>query len=327
MEYLNRLLGIHILPKHDSQIKPMPYLIHDRYDLQKVMLDSAPAILAYPKGELDSVNSIKKHFHIIETTENAPVILILNHLSTRQRNYLLREHIPFLVEGKQIYLPFMAIYLQERGDAERQDNTTMLPSAQLLLLFYIYNGCNKLLTSEAAMKLNLTATSISRASRQLEDMKLIRTEKYGVQKIIFSGQTPEELFMSAKRSVTNPIKKSVYVSKDEISNAEINEHLLLSGYSALSEYSMMNPPVVECFATNSIAKWEKRASNRLQNSDDQCEVQLWRYDPRKLAVSLGGCGCANCVDKLSLALALNDNKDERVEEAVEEMLTDLWRNL
>ena len=45
---------------------------------------------------------------------------------------------------------------------------------------------------------------------------------------------------------------------------------------------------------------------------------MWRYNPRKLSTR-------NIVDELSLALALREDADERVEEAVEEMLTELWR--
>ena len=33
--------------------------------------------------------------------------------------------------GKQIYLPFMAVYLQERCDAEKSDREEILPSAQM----------------------------------------------------------------------------------------------------------------------------------------------------------------------------------------------------
>ena len=183
------------------------------------------------------------------------------------------------------------------------------------MLFYIYHGCGELLTSEASQKLGFTATSISRASRQLEEMGLIRTEKRGVQKVIYSDKTPEEVFSVAKENLSNPVKRTIYVSK-----ANIETDLLLSGYSALSEYSMINPPMVECFAAGSVAAWEKEASNKLQSTDDQCAVELWRYDPRKLS---GG----NCVDKLSLALALSADKDERIEEAVEEMLTRVWEEL
>ena len=314
MEYLNCVLGIKVV-YHDEAHRSMPNFIHSRYRIQKVTLDGKAALFVYPTEELDSVDAVKKHLERIQKVEGVPAVLILDHLTYRQKQYLLRDHIPFVVEGKQIYLPFMAVYLQERGDGERQEKTTMLPSAQLLLLYYIYHGCGKLLTSEACRDLGFTATSVSRASRQLEEMGLVQTEKRGVQKVLYSDKTPRALFASTKDTMENPIKRIIYVPK-----TEIRDKLLLGGYSALSEYTMMNPPIVECFATDSISVLEKAASRKLNNAEDQCEVQLWRFDPRKLTAG-------NSVDRLSLALALAKERDERVEDAVDEMLEQVWRDI
>lgn len=314
MEYLNHVLGIRVVYKDDSP-KSMPNFIHTRYRVQKVTLDGKEAIFLYPKTELDAVSSIKKHIDRIQRTERAPVVLVPDQLTYRQKEYLLRDHIPFVVEGKQIYLPFLAVYLQERCDGEKQTAETMLPSAQLLLLYYIYHGCGELLTSEAAQKLEFTPTSISRASRQLEEMGLVQTEKRGVQKVICSKKTPEELFSKARKYFSNPVKRTIYVPK-----SEIKEKMFLSGYSALSEYSMLNPPTVHCLAADSIAIWENVSSRKLQNSEEQYAVQLWRYNPKKLAEG-------ECVDRLSLALALLDDRDERIEEAVDEMLAQVWEDI
>lgn len=314
MEYLNKVLGIRVVYKDEASFS-MPNFIHARYRLQLVTLDGKTAVFVYPKGELEAVSAVSRHLEKISNTADAPAVLIPEHLTYRQKEYLLRDHIPFIVEGKQIYLPFMAVYLQERGDGEKKDRKTILPSAQMLLLSYIYHGCGEMLTSEAAQVLGLTATSISRASGQLEEMALISTEKRGVQKVIFSDLTPEELFETARRHMCNPVKRTIYVRK-----ADVGEELLLSGYSALSEYSSINPPMVDYFAAGSIAAWEKTASNKLQSTEDQCAVELWRYDPRKLTGS-------NCVDRLSLALALSDDKDERIEEAVQEMLAGVWEEI
>ena len=209
----------------------------------------------------------------------------------------------------------MAVYLQERGDIEEQDISNMLPSSQLLLLHYIYNGCGEMLTSDAAKALNLTATSISRASRQLEEMQFINTEKRGVQKVIYSNWRPKELFAIAHTSMKNPVRRTIYVPKDSVI-----EYMPLSGYSALSEYTMLNPPIVKCFASESIKKLDKASSQKLQSTDDQYEIQLWRYDPMKLSGS-------GMVDRLSLALSFSDDKDERVEDAIEEMLSKTWEDI
>ena len=314
MEYLKHVLGIRVVYS-DDEPKSMPGFICARYRVQRVKIDGKDAVFIYPRTELEPVSTLKKHVGRIQRTEGAPAVLVPDRLTYRQKEYLLRERIPFVVEGKQIYLPFLAVYLQERCDSEKPLTETMLPSAQLLLLYYIYHGCGELLTSEASRKLEFTSTSISRASRQLEEMGLIQMEKKGVQKVIFSGKTPEELFSVAKEHLSNPVKRTIYVSK-----SEVNKKLLFGGYSALSEYSMLNPPAVCTLAADSVTAWENLSSRKLQSSDEQYAVELWRYDTRKLAEG-------ECVDRISLALALRGERDERVEEAVEEMLMQVWREI
>ena len=314
MEYLNRVLGIRVNYLTDTA-DSMPNYIHERYRLVRVALNGKRAVFVYPKSELEPVDKVKKHTERICREEDAPAVLVLERLSRRQKEYLLRDHIPFIVDGKQIYLPFMAVYLQERCDREKNDIKPLLPSAQVLLLFYIYNGCGELMTSRAAEELGFTPTSISRASKQLEEYGLISLEKRGVQKVICTGRSPEELFDSAKGIISSPVKRILYVPK-----AEIKDDLRLSGYSALSEYAMINSPAVITLASDKVNTMEKYATIRLQDSEDQCALELWRYDPGILSDGI-------CVDRLSLALSLSEEKDERVEESVDEMLRQVWRDI
>ena len=242
-------------------------------------------------------------------------MLVLKQLSFRRKEYLIREKIPFIVDGKQIYLPFMAVYLQERCSAEKIPREEILPSAQMLLLHFIYGGAQELSTSQAAKDLELTPTSISRASRQLEEMGLLHIRKVGVQRIMQSEDSPKTLFQKAGDKLLNPIKRTVYIPKKYVGT-----DLLESGYSALAEYSMLNAPNVRCYASERISQWKDVMTNSLQNSQVQVAVEMWRYNPRKLSTR-------NTVDELSLALALREDADERVEEAVEEMLNELWRKI
>jgi hypothetical protein len=132
---------------------------------------------------------------------------------------------------------------------------------------------------------------------------------------LLSDRSPKELFDEARDRLLNPVKRTIFVPK-----AEINEDLLLSGYTALSEYSMINPPAVEYYAADSVTAWEKESSTRLHDPEDECAVELWRYNPRKLAS--GG-----CVDRLSLSLALCSDSDERIEDSVDEMLAGVWSEI
>ena len=314
MEYLEKVLGINVAYE-EAMVRHLPNFINTRYRLQIVSLNGKKVIFAYPKTELEQIETLKKHIVRIPQSEDLPVVLIPEQITSRQKEYLIREKIPFVVEDKQIYLPFMAVYLQERCSAEKFLREELLPSAQMLFLHFIYNGAKELTTSQAAKHLNLTPTSISRASKQLVELGLLQTKKVGVQKILFAEGTPREVFQNAEKQLVNPVKRTVYVSKESI-----GAELLRSGYSALAEYSMLNAPSVECYAAEKISHWNEITTNSLQDSKTQVAVEMWRYDPRKLSNE-------KAVDKLSLALALRDDADERVEEAVEKMLDDLWRKI
>ena len=179
MEYLNKVLGVKVTYE-DVEFKHLPNFIATRYRLQMVSMNKQKMIFLYPKTELEQIEVLKKHIARIQKNENLPVVLVLRELSFRQKEYLIREKIPFIVDGKQIYLPFMAVYLQERCSAEKKTREKILPSAQMLLLHFIYGGAQELSTSQAAKDLELTPTSISRASKQLEEMGLLHIKKEGV---------------------------------------------------------------------------------------------------------------------------------------------------
>ena len=179
MEYLDKVLGVKVT-YDDVEFKHLPNFIATRYRLRMVSMIEQKMIFLYPKTELEQIEVLKKHIARIQKNENLPVVLVLKELSFRQKEYLIREKIPFIVDGKQIYLPFMAVYLQERCSAEKKTREEILPSAQMLLLHFIYGGAQELSTSQAAKNLELTPTSISRASKQLEEMGLLHIKKEGV---------------------------------------------------------------------------------------------------------------------------------------------------
>ncbi|MDD2510474.1 MAG: hypothetical protein PHP26_06240 [Syntrophomonas sp.] len=65
---------------------------------------------------------------------------------------------------------------------------------------------------------------------------------------------------------------------------------------------------------------EKAISNagaRLIDAEKQCALELWKYDPRLI------CGDGKA-DVLSLAISLKDVADERVEQMLDEILTEVW---
>lgn len=164
MEYLRRVLGIRVDYESNKQIYLPNYLI-SRYEVKKTLLDGQPVFFLYLKTGLEQITAVKKHIRQVKKIESIPVVLVMKQMTFYQRENLIKEKIPFIVENKQIYLPFMGVYLQERCDAEIVERQELLPSAQMLLLYFIYQNKSEIIASQATKDLKLTATSISRASK------------------------------------------------------------------------------------------------------------------------------------------------------------------
>lgn len=314
MEYLEKVIGIKVIYKEEKR-EHLPNYIKMRYELKIVSLDNVDCVFVYPKNELEEIKTLKQRINTIEEITKLNVVFVLKQITFRKREFFLKEKIAFIVENKQAYLPFMALYLQEKYEVGKKIVKKLSPSSQLLLLYFIYSKCEDLSLTKAAEQLQLTKMTISRSSRELEELGLVNIRKEGVQKVMYTENTCKELYKKAKNILLNPVKRTIYVSKDSI-----NEKLCISGVNALSNYSMIAESNLKCYATNKITEWEGNQTTQLEDSTQQVALQLWRYDPKKLTKN-------KMVDRLSLALTFKDEMDERIEQCVEEMLEEVWRDL
>lgn len=314
MEFLKRSLHINVKIDDEKQNISLPNYMITRYEIRQAWFDRQKVFLLYPKTELEQISMIKKHMQRLQSIELLPVVLILRQITARFRQGLIDAGIPFVVENRQCYLPFMGTILTERCDIEADMIHRLLPSAQMLLFYYIYNNKKELYVNEAVESLGVSAMTITRAVRQLEQVKLIYTYKQGVMKIISSEYPAKDLFEVAKGYLISPVKRKQYLLKSDAGG-----NLLVAGYQALSMYSMLNPPRVGCYATADAEQWEGRMQDILTDDLQQVELQIWKYNPCVLTKS-------DAVDVLSLAMCFQDDPDERVVGAIEEMVSAYWRS-
>lgn len=308
MEYLKQALDINVTYSPWPKQNTLPYLLSDRYNFQIANLDTTNALFVYPKDDIESIPAIKKHVALIAKYTSIPIVLILNKCDARDRKELITNKISFIVENQQIYLPFMSILLQERFSSYATRLDALLPSAELLLFYYIYSKKRELEMSQLSNRLELSAMSISRATKQLEELGLIKTYKNGVNKIITSELYGEELYRKAENCLRSPVKKVGYIEKGIIKDG------YKAGISALAEYSMLNYPKVNTIAT---LKAPKELEQSLVNEEAELCVEVWSYNPALLANN-------GVVDVLSLHQSLKGESDERVESAVEQLLESFW---
>ena len=314
MKYLDDVLGIETRAEPWGGAAGLPYYLTDRYEFKKAVLEGVECLFLMPIGELETLGALKKHIAQLHEIEPLPIVLELEGITARRRKSLIGARIPFVAQGSQIYLPFLGIALTERYTTRTRPADTLMPSSQLLLFHYLYQNEPEMYASGIADRLNLSVMQVSRAARQLEALGLVSLRKDGVRMVMSGmGGGRRDLFEMAKPHLLNPVRKRVYADFGSVPGG-----LPLSGLSALSELTMLNPPAAKTLAFFGSAD-ALAGADTLIDSDAQAEVEVWRYAPALLS------DCPGMVDALSLIASIQPAGDERVEQAIEGLLSVVWR--
>ena len=305
-QYLKATLGCNIQKEsYDLPPKMPQYLLND-YSYQKYIIENQECLFVTPFEF--SFSAYKKQYQKIKQITNLQIVLHLKSITQYQRKTLIEEHIPFVVEKSQIYLPFLAISLTEKFQ-EITEVEKFSPITQLVFLYMFYNK-EKISATDLALKINCTAMSVTRAYKALVDCDLFHTENVGVKKYIVPESDGGELLRNAENYLINPIEKIIYLQK----NIELSEYIT-SGLHALSKKTMLNATEDDVhYAVHRKKQFrlEDIVPKALYIAKKAIAVEKWSYDPAILAVN-------NMVDDISLILSLKDNKDERVQMEVDRL--------
>jgi len=312
MKYVSDTLGVEISTEPWASTGSLPYYLVDRYEFKKAMIDSVPCLFMKPIGEFETLPAVKKHISRVCEAEPLPVVLDLDAMTARRRKSLIESRIPFVVPSCHIYLPFLGIALTERYTSIKTASETLMPSSQLLLFHYLYQPEAELSAGETAEVFGISAMQVTRAIKQLSALGLVQTRKEGVRTIMLSNERRHDLFNRAKPHLLNPVRKRLYVEYEDLPKG-----LPISGYSALSEMTMLGSPTMRTFAFYGKAD-ELTGTDTLVDNTAQAEVEFWCYYPALLSKHPG------VVDTLSLIVSLPRDDDPRVEEAIEELLIKVW---
>lgn len=243
------------------------------------------------------------------------VVFIFEHLPYVERNRLINQDVFFVVSGKYAFLPNLLIGAREAEPTKREKLTAV---AQWLLLAYLQGmDVNHKTAKELEQTTPFHYVTLTRAFRLLEGLKLCRIETGDdkFKRIVFDTDK-KALFERSSKYFIHPVKQRWYC--DGIKDPK---QYKLAGISALSHYSALNPD-----GTTTIALTAEQWKNHTEDSfldanpiDGDCCVEIWQYQPIPTDNQY--------VDKLSLALSLQDDHDPRVEKEVELMIERIWHKL
>lgn len=313
LEYLKDNLGLTFDVRKHSDAASWPVFLERAAEYFLCSLDGVQFIVASVPGN-PSLPELKRIFNQAARRAEIPVALANNSIDARQRKALVQQGIPFVVPGKQAYLPFLG-FVAATAATKRSLGEHLSPSSQAALVAII---ANKDIRNAADLReiTHVTSSSVSRALDELAERNLITKSKNGREVTFSYNNEKNALLKSAMPYLSSPLVRKVFARRNAALDA-----LPDAGDSALASRSMLNHPAVgqKAIARNTMKEFafDEILEGELDN-EKIVELQVWSYDP--LVAGLGS------IDNVSLALSLASEKDERLTSELNALFDeeDLW---
>lgn len=310
-KYLKDALGIdaEIKQLEQAKLRSLPAYITAEYIIQLIRLYQQEFLLVHVKNEF-TTEHLRKHLETIRILFNIKTIAVIGQIEAYKRLRLIEKRIPFIIPGKQMYLPDLLIDLKEYANTKRELPASMSPATQLLTLYHLQveslEGIN---LKGIAEKLNYDSATITRAAFYLHNSGLCRIVGTKEKSLEF-GKTNRELWEIAEPEMSTPINRIQYYS-----GYTLDQNLKRTNINALAHYTDLNDEQVDFYAMG--PGYGKFVGGVNLKSVDQMEgnigIEEWKYDPSLLTKS-------EYIDPLSLYLCFRENKDERIEMALEKLI-------
>ena len=315
--YVQQLTGL-VLEWHAWSGPALPGYLQQRYDPYPVTVagQSWLAVLLRQPDPPPPVQLRKQLEQLVAKIEPRPagVCLVAEHLPAYLRTRLVELAQPFVVPGRQLFLPTMggAETLERPQRLRPRPVETLGPVAQQLLVALLLKRLLPPLTIKvAAGSLGCTAASVSQAVKALEGCELVHTQAQGRERVFALRGAPDQTWQHAQAMLRDPVRQRVRVPEAMLPR----EVVIHAGESALAAQTSLAEPAEPVYAFAS-RRWLNQASDFpvIPMPDvGTCVVELWRYPPDTTASQ-------GLVDPLSLYLSLRDSHDERVRLALQQLM-------
>ncbi|MBE6852815.1 MAG: MarR family transcriptional regulator [Ruminococcus sp.] len=314
-DYLEKTLRQSVLIKENNSLyNDLPLVFKGKYTIFDVETNSVHWIAIQPKAEAGLV-MLRKDRAKVQSVSKLNCAVFLESTTFYIKEKLVEEGIPFVLAGKQVYLPFIGYLLSDSGirDIAPVYLTSFL--TQKLILTAIYEKWDKMTVSKVAERLEVSKMSVTRCFDELEYLNVNILDIKGKSRVITIPHDIQQLWEQVKPILRNPV----------IMRYDLKEDIHLekkAGISALCEYSMLADNNYPTYAVTKkeLSKTGLTKMPRIRVGEEiGCTVLELGYfiDYNNKSIE----------DPLSVVLSLTDEEkqDERVIISITEMLEEyVW---
>jgi len=315
--YLREVLGIDPVIRKWSGVRKLPYFLQDAFELYELKIrDLSVLLAANRRSKTLTIAAIRDHVDKLKSFAGCPLIYVTDALASYERKRLIEYKVPFIVPGNQLYLPDLGIDLREYFRQRTQlPQHALSPASQAMLIQALLDRSTQAIWNPAATakELGYTPMTLSRAVRELTTLEIATLQPKGKERWLHMNRPPAETWRVAKPLLRSPIKQSVWILRAPKLHPE--RELPLAGLSALARYSQLAEPALSVYAMDS-REWKTKTQQGLEMIPEPLvgtfRLEVWNYTPIPMPNN-------KTVDPLSLTLSLQNDPDERVQGALEEL--------
>lgn len=318
IDYLENVTGERpsMTPIPKDALAGLPVYLTLAYDIRELHLLGQTLTVALPNAKARrGLAQLTKDRALLSSKLGSDVVLLLPDVRSYERRQLVQKHIPFIVPGRQLFLPMLFVDLRETfGSRTSPQRSVMGWSAQMIILRHLLDGdvSGQPLTNVASV-LGYSAMAVTYGVNELVALELCTKHTQGRAKTVQFGFSSKALWENALPHMRSPVKRRFFAS---VSDLQLPGALDagLTALSQVTDLAYVGQKIVALPHKDIGRMVTDGALNKREYEDDAATiVEGWAYTPQQLSHG-------PAVDELSLYLSLKDDADDRVQMALANMM-------
>lgn len=232
MNIIDRLLHISAtIEEYDTN--KLPLYLKNAYDISILHIAGMDCLLAKPKDAVKLVALRKQRLQLVKVT-GLECVLYFEKTSPYIKRKLIEESIPFIIEDKDVYLPFLGVALSNSKERTLPVISKISFSTQRLLLTALYQRWRDINVSEAARVLQVSKMTVSRCFNQIQALELPLIQETEKKRRFIWGKQAKDYWTLIQPFLRNPVFREYRLDENFP-----QRKFPLGGMSALCHYSML----------------------------------------------------------------------------------------
>ena len=314
-EFLEKILRQNVIMTKNKEVyKKLPLVYRGRYDIFTVETNGALWMAIHPKDDVGLV-MLRRDRAGVEKMTGLNCAIFLDRTTFYIKEKMMEEGIPFVIEGKQVFLPFIGYLLSKENERELAPVHLISFLTQKMLLMAIYERWNEVKVSGAAKRMGVSTKSASRCFDELEYLNIDVLGMKGKSRVINIPSDRKKVWQQIENVLRNPVIRRFVLREDMKLEKK-------AGISALCEYSLLSDNV---YPTYAVTKRELKASG-VKVEKQVSELEEIGCVVLELGYFIDFLG-KGFQDPLSVVLSLTgeEQEEERVDISINEMLEEyVW---